>query len=322
LDPHETLNVFPLLDPTSFTAALYSPGDGVVDPAMMCAALRKASTANGGQVLENCPVNDFVIGENVFGVKDIRGVVTPFGTIRTNTVVNATGVWGKDLIEKYGIHIPLIPMKHAYVVSETINGVQGLPNVRDHDYSTYFRIQGSSICMGGYENNPVLLDDVPEDFHFGLYDLDWTVFDTHIQGAVKLCPAFGQVGIKSTICGPESFTPDHKPIMGPDPRISGLFHNCGFNSAGMMLGGGCANQLAEWILNGRPSLHMFGYDIRRFTPRQTKAMNWATQRSHEAYAKNYSIVFPHDEPLAGRNFTLDPFHAVSFETLQAPWAWC
>lgn len=72
---------------------------------------------------------------------------------------------------------------------------------------------GSSICMGGYEENPILLDRIPNDFHFGLYELDYSVFDTHIEGAVKLCPQFGNAGIKSTICGPESFTPDHKPLM-------------------------------------------------------------------------------------------------------------
>lgn len=225
---------------------------------------------------------------------------------------SAKGVWGRDLLEKHGIHLPLIPMRHAYVVSETIEGVKGLPNVRDHDFSMYFRIQGQSICMGGYENNPVLLDKVPHDFQFGLYDLDWSVFETHVSGAVKLCPEFGVAGIKSTVCGPESFTPDHKPLMGPDPRLEGLFHNCGFNSAGMMLGGGCGEQMAQWVINGRPDLHMFGYDIRRFTNRQTREVEWATERSHESYAKNYSIVFPNDQPLAGRDLQQDPLHNVSF----------
>lgn len=97
---------------------------------------------------------------------------------------------------------------------------------------------------------------------------------------------------------------------GPDPHLSGLFHNCGFNSAGMMLGGGCAKQLASWIIHDRPDLHMFAYDVRRFTPKQKKAHEWAVERSHESYAKNYSIVFPNDQPLAGRNFTQDPFHKV------------
>lgn len=285
---------------------LFLQKDGVVDPAMLCTALTRAASKNGGKVFEQTPVLDLEVGQNILGHSDVRGVVTPYGTIKTNTVINATGVWGEDIGEKYGIKLPLIPMRHAYVVSETIPGVQGLPNVRDHDYSMYFRIQGQSICMGGYENNPILLEKVPEDFHFGLYDLDWSVFETHIQGAVKLCPEFGKRGIKSTVCGPESFTPDHKPLMGPDPRLSGLFHSCGFNSAGMMLGGGCAEQLAEWVINGRPSLHMFNYDIARYTDNQRTDREWAIARSHESYAKNYSIVFPNDQPLAGRNFTQDP----------------
>lgn len=78
-----------------------------------------------------------------------------------------------------------------------------------------------------------------------------------------------------------------------------------------MLGGGCAKQLASWIIHDRPDLHMFAYDVRRFTPKQKKAYEWAVERSHESYAKNYSIVFPNDQPLAGRNFTQDPFHKVA-----------
>jgi sarcosine dehydrogenase len=175
-------------------------GDGTVDPAQMCTSLTKVATANGCRVIENCPVEELIVGENAFGMKDIRGVRTPFGTIRTNTIVNATGVWGRDLLEPHGVFLPLVPMKHAYVVSETIQDVQGLPNVRDHDFSLYFRIQGQSICMGGYENNPIFLEKVPNDFQFGLYELDYSVFDQHIEGAVKLCPKFGEAGIKSTIC--------------------------------------------------------------------------------------------------------------------------
>lgn len=310
LSPIETQKVFPLLDPNSFENALYSPGDGVVDPAQMCAALAKAATTNGGRVIENCPVEELIVEENHLGIKTVKGVKTSQGIIKAETVINATGVWGKDLLQPHNVHLPLVPMKHAYVISDTIKEVQGMPNVRDHDYSIYFRIQGSSICMGGYENNPILLDNVAKDFNFGLYDLDYSVFDTHIDGAVKLCPRFGEAGIKSTICGPESFTPDHKPLMGPDPHISGLFHNCGFNSAGMMLGAGCAKQLASWIIHDRPDLHMFAYDIRRFTPKQKKSYEWAVERSHESYAKNYSIVFPNDQPLAGRNFIKDPFHDI------------
>lgn len=185
----------------------------------------------------------------------------------------------------------------------------GMPNVRDHDASIVFRVQGSAIYLGGYEKNPEILDRVREDFAFELYDFDWSTYEMHIKRAEELCPAFSTVGIKTTICGPESFTPDHKPIMGPDPRAIGLFHNCGYNSAGMMYGGGCAEQLAEWIICDRPEIHMHSYDIRRFSVDQLSNTAWARERSHEAYAENYSIAFKNAQPLAGRNFKLDALHA-------------
>lgn len=97
--------------------------------------------------------------------------------------------------------------------------------------------------------------------------------------------------------------------MGPDPRLLGLFHNCGYNSAGMMFGGGCAEQLAKWIIHGQPEFHMFSYDIRRFSGEQLSNRKWAIERSHEAYAENYSILFKNAQPLAGRNFKVDALHA-------------
>ena len=104
--------------------------------------------------------------------------------------------------------------------------------------------------VGGYENNPVFIDSegtrrIPKDFAFGLFELDYDVFGVHIEGAVNRVPCLEQSGIKSTVCGPESFTPDHKPIMGEDPMVRGFYHGVGFNSSGMMLGGGCGEQLAR-----------------------------------------------------------------------------
>lgn len=184
-----------------------------------------------------------------------------------------------------------------------------MPNVRDHDASIVFRVQGSALYLGGYEKNPEILDTVRDDFAFELYDFDWSTYEAHIQRAEEICPAFATVGIKTTICGPESFTPDHKPIMGPDPRALGLFHNCGYNSAGMMFGGGCAEQLANWIVCGQPEFHMHSYDVRRFSLDQLSNVTWARERSHEAYAENYSIAFKYAQPLAGRNAKLDALHA-------------
>uniref|UniRef100_A0A673XPB7 Sarcosine dehydrogenase n=1 Tax=Salmo trutta TaxID=8032 RepID=A0A673XPB7_SALTR len=111
----------------------------------------------------------------------------------------------------------------------------------------------------------------------------------------------------------QSFTADHKPLMGEAPEVRGFFLGCGFNSAGMMLGGGCGRELAHWIIHGRPEKDMYGYDIRRFHHSLTDNNKWIRERSHESYAKNYSVVFPFDEPLASRNMRTDPFHKVLTE---------
>ena len=100
--------------------------------------------------------------------------------------------------------------------------------------------------MGGYENNPILLDKVPSDFQFGLYDLDYSVFDTHIEGAVKLCPSFGQAGIKSTICGPESFTPDHKPLMVSDWKWNLLFSRESNDSTHALISFSALKKIGTW----------------------------------------------------------------------------
>ncbi|XP_074108249.1 sarcosine dehydrogenase, mitochondrial-like [Cotesia typhae] len=308
LTPEETKKLYPFIDEKSFTGAIYSPQDGTIDPSILVDALTKSAKGLGSKVIENCPVHKIITQENDYGWKSVTGVETPYGTIRTKCVLNAAGVWAGSLAKLAGVNIPLIPMKHAYVVSEPIEGVQGLPNIRDHDGSLYIKVQGSSLQIGGYEPNPIILKSVPRDFSFGLYELDWTVFNTHVNAMVELVPKLKTTGIKTTVCGPESFTPDHKPLMGEDPKLSGFFYSCGYNSAGIMYGGGCGEQIASWIINGRPEKHMFSYDVRRFTSDQVRDSVWANERSHEAYAKNYSTVFPHDSPLSGRNFKKDVFH--------------
>lgn len=310
LSASETNTIFPLLNTKVFVGAMYSPGDGTMDPSMLCRALTKVAASDGARVIEDCPVNEILTQPNILGRKAVTGVSTPFGTIATNCVVNAMGAWGTRLLAPINAAVPIVPIKHSYIVSP-INGVQGMPNVRDHDASIYFRIQGSSIWLGGYEGNPIFLDKVDKDFSFGLYELDWETFEQHMKGGIELCPALGQAGVKTTICGPETFTPDHKPILGPDPRLDGLFHSCGFNSAGMMFGGGCGEQVAHWIIHGKPEFHMFAYDIRRFTPAQRDNALWVKERTHESITCNYSMIFPNDQPLAGRNFQRDPFHKVS-----------
>ncbi|XP_064457515.1 sarcosine dehydrogenase, mitochondrial-like [Ornithodoros turicata] len=308
LSPEETKRLYPLMNTSDLYGTLYSPGDGGVNPSEFCSALTRAAARRGAKVIEKCPVVKIETKVDDYGVRQVSGVETPFGLIGTKRVANCTGVWAPEIGRLAGVTVPQVAMRHAYVVTEGIEGIQGTPNVRDHDLSLYFRLQGDALCVGGYEPNPTIIDKVPNEFAFGLYDLDWDVFGIHLENGIKRAPVLERTGIKSTVCGPESFTADHKPLLGEDPELRGFFHGCGFNSLGMNGSGGCGQQLALWLLQGRPELDMYAYDIRRFSPHVTKSSKWVLERSHEAYAKNYSIVYPHDEPLASRNMRRDPLH--------------
>uniref|UniRef100_A0A8C4II75 Sarcosine dehydrogenase, mitochondrial n=1 Tax=Dicentrarchus labrax TaxID=13489 RepID=A0A8C4II75_DICLA len=310
LSPAETKDLYPLMNVDDLYGTLYVPKDGTMDPAGTCTTLTRAASARGATVIENCPVTGIQVRTDDFGMKKVKAVETPHGTIETPCVVNCAGVWAAKLGEMAGVKVPLIAMHHAYVVTERIEGIQNMPNVRDHDASVYLRLQGDALSVGGYEQNPIFWEEVSDKFAFSLFDLDWDVFTQHIEGAINRVPALEQTGIKSTVCGPESFTADHKPLMGEAPEVRGFFLGCGFNSAGMMLGGGCGRELAHWIIHGRPEKDMYGYDIRRFHHSLTDNQRWIRERSHESYAKNYSVVFPFDEPLASRNMRKDPFHQV------------
>uniref|UniRef100_A0A673HZ30 Sarcosine dehydrogenase, mitochondrial-like n=1 Tax=Sinocyclocheilus rhinocerous TaxID=307959 RepID=A0A673HZ30_9TELE len=294
LSPAETKDLYPLMNVKDLYGTLYVPKDGTMDPAGTCTTLSRAATARGATVIENCPVTGIQVKVDDLGVKRVKEVETAHGTIQTPCVVNCAGVWATKLGEMAGVNVPLIAMHHAYVVTERIEGIQNMPNVRDHDASVYLRLQGDALSVGGYEHNPIFWNDVSL-YTVHIYGLHWMrVF------LLSLLVCFP----------PESFTADHKPLMGEAPEVRGFFLGCGFNSAGMMLGGGCGKELAHWINHGRPEKDMCGYDIRRFHHSLTNNNRWIRERSHESYAKNYSVVFPFDEPLASRNMRTDPFHQV------------
>uniref|UniRef100_A0A8B9GLS0 Sarcosine dehydrogenase, mitochondrial n=1 Tax=Astyanax mexicanus TaxID=7994 RepID=A0A8B9GLS0_ASTMX len=226
------------------------------------------------------------------------GTMDPAGTCTTlSRAATARGATVPSILLSSSGHIT----HRLYVLTS-----HNMPNVRDHDASVYLRLQGDALSVGGYEQNPIFWEEVSDKFAFSLFDLDWDVFMQHIEGAINRVPALEQTGIKSTVCGPVFFC--------SSSLVCSFFLFCAFLSQvlfpGMMLGGGCGKELAHWIIHGRPEKDMYGYDIRRFHHSLSSNNRWIRERSHESYAKNYSVVFPFDEPLAARNMRKDPFHQV------------
>ncbi|MBN3318860.1 SARDH protein, partial [Atractosteus spatula] len=357
LSPAETKDLYPLMNVDDLYGTLYVPKDGTMDPAGTCTTLTRAASARGALVIENCPVTGIQVETDDLGLRKVKAVETPHGTIGTPCVVNCAGVWARKLGGMAGVNVPLIAMHHAYVVTERIEGIQNMPNVRDHDASVYLRLQGDALSVGGYEPDPIFWNEAiklgkkhPILTHRILLSLlmihfrtgrqricgstvlackttfiteSWRFASRNFQFFFQTSAEEKKMSISSRlfflpwllVCDAESFTADHKPLMGEAPEVRGFFLGCGFNSAGMMLGGGCGKELAHWIIHGRPEKDMYGYDIRRFHHSLTDNNRWIRERSHESYAKNYSVVFPFDEPLASRNMRKDPLHQVLSYTL-------
>ena len=257
-------------------------------------------------------------GVSVAGIEQADGAVTGVTTacgqvIHAPAVINCTGAWARKIGAMAGVDLPLLAYKHAYVVTEPIDGLEGLPSIRDYNAAVYMKTSGKSLHIGGYELDPIRLQtedgwDMKDDFAFGLYDLDYEVFGCHLESHINRVPKVADVGIQSTVCGPESFTADHKPLMGECPSLKGFFVGCGLNSAGIMYSGGFGRALADWVVRGAPSIDIFSADVTRFHPECTGTARWLEERSHETYANQSIISWPHDQPLGGRNVRQSPLH--------------
>jgi sarcosine dehydrogenase len=300
VDPKQIKEIHPLLDVNDLTGGLYVPGDGTIDPSTLVSSLAKGAKKNGIEIHEDITVKDLSRIEN----NNIL-VKTSNGNIETKDVVICGGSWSTFIKD-----LPQCTMHHAYIQTETVKDSIGKPCIRDHDLSIYIKQQGSVMAIGGYEKNPIIWDKIEENFAFSLFDLNYDVFEENFKGHIKRVPVIGSTGIKSTICGPESFTPDHKPLMGPLPGNPGIWVCSGFNSSGIMLAGGCGKQMADWIVDSYPSLDIFSYDISRFHTSLYNNNNWIKERSKESYEKNYSIYFSRDQPLVGRNQRKSAIHDI------------
>ncbi|XP_067931861.1 sarcosine dehydrogenase, mitochondrial-like isoform X2 [Watersipora subatra] len=314
LSPEDLKQLYPILNTDDLVGAIFSPTDGHIDPAGYCTALSRAAKQNGAQLFTGCAAYDIETRVDENGKRRVKAVNTQHGRIETDNVVVCGGCWAPYMVKSLGVHLPQYTFRHSYVVTEIIEEVKGKPSLRDHDMSTYLKVQGDVLHIGGYEPNPVILDEgVPKDFAFGLFELDWDAFGVHIEKACERIPAVNEIGIKSTVSGPESFTPDGAPLMGPNPDIAGLFHSHAYNSGGVMMSGGSGRMLAQWVINGEPELDMFSYDIRRFNKKLLASNDWLREQSHEHYGKHYSTHYHMDEPLGGRNIMKDVLHEKLLE---------
>jgi 4-methylaminobutanoate oxidase (formaldehyde-forming) len=231
--------------------------------------------------------------------------------VEAEVVVNCAGQWAKALAETVGVTVPLHSAEHFYVVTDQIDGVHpDLPILRDPDGYTYFKEEVGGLVVGGFEPEAkpwVSPDAIPYPFEFALLEEDWDHFSVLMESALHRVPALNDTGIRKFYNGPESFTPDNQFILGEAPSVRGFFVGAGFNSVGIASAGGAGRALAEWIVEGRPTMDLVGVDIRRFA---SFAGNnrWLRDRVGEVLGLHYAIPWPNRELVTARPFRRSPLY--------------
>jgi glycine cleavage system aminomethyltransferase T/glycine/D-amino acid oxidase-like deaminating enzyme len=310
LDRAEAAELWPVMQVDDLRGAIWLPGDGRVNPTDLTMSLAKGARNAGVLIREHVRVTGFDVVESASG-RRVTGVSTDQGHVDCEIVVNCAGQWAKALGDLVGVTVPLHSAEHFYVVTEAIDGVHpDLPIMRDPDGYTYFKEEVGGLVVGGFEPTAkpwLASDQIPYPFEFQLLDEDWEHFSILMEQAVHRIPALAETGIRKFYNGPESFTPDNQFLLGEAPTLRNFFVGAGFNSVGIASAGGAGRALAEWIVEGAPSLDLVGVDVRRFAPFHANP-RWLRGRVAEVLGLHYAIPWPNREMRTARPFRVSPLH--------------
>ncbi len=305
MTPPEAKKIYPLMKIDDLIGAAFVPDDGHIDPNSLTQAFAKGFRKNGGRIFEGVMVKDLNRDGN-----RISAVVTDHGNIIVNTVVNAAGLWARQVGWMAGVEIPAGVVEHQYLVTEKSSEIpNNLPALRDPDGSYYAKSEPGALAIGGWENatrkvNPK--EGFPWDRERHLFDANMDRFSEIFEPALHRLPILGKLGVRTIINGPIPISPDGEPIMGPVPGLDNFFAACGFTS-GIAASGGAGKAAANWIMHNDPGLDLWGFDIRRFGPLQAGA-DFLHDRAVESYAKYYHIHWPGEEMDSARGVRRSPLY--------------
>lgn len=311
LSPAELKQVYPLCETDGLLGALYEPYDGHVDPTLATNAMATAARALGATIHRHNPVRRISrLPSNEWLV------ATREGDIRCEHVVNAAGTWCREIGTMMGLDLPVVPMLHQYVVTDTVAeishrtaaGERELPIIRDPEQSWYLRQEREGYIIGPYEKAAAswAVDGVPADFGMELLPPDMDRIEPIIVQAMERVPALAQAGIKTVINGPITFTPDANPLIGPAFGLRNAWLLTG-SSMGVMEGGGAGSFLADWMAEGAPPRDALAVDARRFGGYADRA--YRIDKAVECFGLQFGIHYPFEERAAGRPRRVTPLRA-------------
>ncbi|MEM1352125.1 MAG: FAD-dependent oxidoreductase [Pseudomonadota bacterium] len=314
--PEEIAKIAPITNLDGIIGALYDPLDGHLDPSGTTHAYAKAARLGGATIETHCMVRE--TNPRPDGTWD---VVTEKGTIHAEHVVNAAGLWAREVGAMAGVYFPLHPMEHQYIVTDDIPEIYERdaehPHVMDPAGESYLRQEGRGLCIGFYEQpcKPWAVDGTPWEFGHELLPDDFDKIESSIDFAYRRFPVLASAGVKSVIHGPFTFAPDGNPLVGPVPGMRNYWSACGV-MAGFSQGGGVGLTLAQWMIEGEPERDVMAMDVARFgdwiTPGYTRP------KVIENYQKRFSVAYPNEELPAARPFRTTPMYDI-FSDLGAVW---
>ena len=311
LTPQEVKEIWPLCNIDGIIGAIQHPEDGYIQPADLTQALARAARERGAEINRHTTV--IAIERRPGGEWK---VLTDKGDVVCEHIVSATGNFARQTGRMVGINVPVIPVQHQYIVTEAhpeivARKAKGLPELgvlRESDSSWYMREEAGGLLLGPYEKGaPACYVDGPSaDSEYELFPEDLDRLAPHIETAIARVPAFGEVGVKKVYNGAIAYTPDGSPIVGPAPGVDKFWLNEG-HSFGVTAAGGAGWQLAEWIVDGEPTIDMLGVDPRRFGSYAGKG--YLVEKNEEAYAKVFTVHYPDEERVAARPLRQTPCYS-------------
>jgi glycine cleavage system T protein len=295
ISPAEALRIFPEMSPDELYGAIYLPGDGYLDPSGVTVELARQARQHG--VMVHTGVRVTGLTRSARG--EITGVATDQGEITAPRVVNAGGMWARQVGQMVGVNLPMTPLIHQHLTTRPVHGHElprDTPCLRDPENLVYLREEVGGFLIGGFEREPRAwsVEGVAWDFTQKLLAPDWELFTPIMEGAIRRVPALAQAELMHLVNGPEAITPDSRPLLGPVPGVPGFWVAAGLSHTGFGAGGAIGNILAEWLVDGEPPYDVTEMNVRRFGPIfQERA--YAAERARESYKYYYVLRFPHDE---------------------------
>ncbi len=305
LSAREVQQLFPLARVDDILAGFYVKEDGRVNPVDVTMALAKGARLRGVKILEGLPVSGVLQDRG-----RVTGVRTAAGDIKTDIVVNCTGMWARQFAAAAGVTVANQAAEHYYLITEPIRDLPpNMPVLEDPAAYGYYREEGGGLMVGLFEPvcAPWRVEGIPEDFSFGELPPDWDRMTPFLERAMTRVPITAEVGMKKLFCGPESFTPDLRPIVGEAPELRGYFVAAGLNSIGVLTGGGLGRVLAHWIVTGTPDVDVTGFNIDRLQVSQANP-EYRRQRTVESLGMVYKCHYPAMSLTSARGVRRSPFH--------------